>query len=238
MRCSNGEGWYGALIRRLFVEKGIDDVKRPRLERWHAWRGVGLFDGPPGRQRGFVSASAIPESVVERIVAVRSLCRHRRSLDEVALRLAFTHDVDPTGLEAVRRERPELWRRIEAELVECKAVAQDVRGDPVRIIYRDSAEPYLPRLAITPRGRLELQLGLPADFNTSESEPSGDLPVDLHDHDETIVVGQSWRRTTHPDHFERQGDCVVCGGSVYLNVPQGDLPTGAVVVCDGCVASR
>jgi hypothetical protein len=222
MRGSTPSARDRTLIRQLEAI-GVKDVTAPRLERWRAWHGgVGLIPRASDRWREFAIGRTVPEEEVERVTAVASLCRHRRSLDEVAVRLALTqHAVAPEALDEVRKARPDLWERLSREFA-----PPLVEGEPLD-----------PRLVLLPSGHVRA-------FYVPRDEPSrpsySDLAVRhvLADGGPTKLLigvrgGSSARREKEQ---ELAGECVQCGSRVFVNLPAEGLPPGTALLCDVCAA--
>lgn len=224
MRRSEPSARNRAIIRGIEA-RGFHDVTEARLERWRGWRGVGLIERNRERWRDFANGRVVPEEEIERAVAVRRLCRHRRPLDEVALRLAFTHPVDPGALHRVRAERPKLWDRLAEE-----TAAQTAATEPLRPVLEIRPPGHL-ILWYTGHARTEAprpnQRGRAADRNGVDewllrtSAPAG------------IVIGAAEASSSRTSGHKAAGGCVNCDRPVYL-LPIRELPEGTSVMCDYC----
>lgn len=174
------------------------------------------------RWREFAVGRTVPAEEVERAAAVAGLCRPRRSLDEVAVRLALTsHAVAPEALAQVRAERSDLWGQITQEVA-----PPLIEGEPLRAEIR-----------ILPSGHLRA-FYVPAPDESAPPSLSGAAlrRVLAEDGPARILVGVRGGSRARSAEQEHAGDCIECESRVFANVPADGLPEGTALLCDVCAA--
>ena len=214
-----------ALIGALeaLEDSQVSGVTEPRLERWRGWRRVGVIPRNEERWRGFAVGRTVPAAEVERVAAVARLCRHRRSLDEVAVRLALTEQaVAPVALAEVREERPDLWARLAREV-----------APPIL----DEGEPLSAELRILPSGHVRAFYVLAPDGNAPPSYSAAALPRILADDGPaSILVGvRGSSKARRETEQEEAGECIECGARVYVTAG-AQLRKAEALLCDICAA--